>query len=134
MERIMSTTTTNERSKLLTYGSYFLMVLLTLGVGVAGGLLKFVNNATWTERFINFGYPLWFMYLIGIIEIAAAVALWIPKTRALGSLAIMAVMIGALISNLIAGESIIADIFFFLMAGIVAWIYRDSLQSLFKRA
>ena len=130
----MSTTTTNERSKIQTYGSYFLMALLTLGVGVAGGLFKIVNNATWTERFINFGYPLWFMYLIGIVEIVAAVALWIPKTRALGSLAIVMVMIGALITNLLAGEPIIADIFFLLMALIVAWIYRDNLQTLLKQS
>ncbi len=130
----MGTSGLNERPKWQTYSSYVLMALLTFGVGIVGGVTKFVGNEQWVEIFNIFNYPLWFMYLTGIIEIVATIAMWIPKTRPLGSLAMVVVMIGALISNLIAGEQFMGNVIFMVLGGIVTWMYRDKMMEMMNRA
>lgn len=72
--------------------------LITLAVAVpmllAGGT-KVLPDGMWPDMFAAWGYSLWFLYLIALIEVAGAIALLVPRfaTYAAGVLAV--VMAGA---------------------------------------
>ena len=61
---------------------------------------KFDNTSTIAASFSEWGYPLWFMYLVGVCEISGGILLIIPKTRRLGVFVLSIVMLGAIITHL----------------------------------
>ncbi|MGX9965458.1 DoxX family protein [Roseomonas sp. F4] len=68
------------------------------------GAMKLTAHPFELHGFAHFGYPLWFMYAIGVIEFAAAFALLharllLPATALLG-----AVLVGAVVSHLRVGD------------------------------
>jgi putative oxidoreductase len=76
--------------------------LLALMFAMAG-CAKFVNPEM-AEHFRLWGYADWFRDLIGLIEIAAAIALLIPRTAFYGAVALTVVMAGAVYTHLAHGE------------------------------
>jgi len=70
--------------------------LLLVAMFLNAGFRKFPENGGWAWAFRNYGYPLWFRYLIGVVEVAAALMLLVPRTAAYGAATIIAVMIGAI--------------------------------------
>lgn len=118
----------NEKpNKILTYGMYAIMALLTL-IMLAAGVTKLLGNEMLAQQFVNFGYPTWFFYLTGIIEIAAAILLWPRQTRQIGGLLILVTMIGALYSNITVGASqfYIVNSVIGLLGLAVAWVNRNA--------
>ena len=83
---------------------WILVALLLLAFGSAG-FLKLSANPMEVEMFARFGYPLWFMYVIGVAEITGALGLVcgqfidarLPRFASLG---LLAIMIGAITSHL----------------------------------
>ena len=71
---------------------------------LAAGGSKIINPDHHVEKFAHWGYPIWFMYLTGGIEVVAGIALWIPLVRLYGVLLLRITMIGASITHLRAGE------------------------------
>jgi uncharacterized membrane protein YphA (DoxX/SURF4 family) len=57
------------------------------------------------NEFTTFGYPIWFMYLTGTIEVCAAVMVLIPRFSAIGAGAIACVMVGAFASHITHGQA-----------------------------
>lgn len=82
--------------KVVTY-LLALIFLLSGGAKLAG--LEFELRA-----FERWGYPLWFMYLTGILEVAGGIAILIPRISALVSACLAALMIGAVGTHLIHAE------------------------------
>lgn len=72
---------------------------LTLGFLFSGGM-KLIAHEMQVQNFENFGYPMWFMYLIGGLEVLAAVLIFLPPTRLWGALLIIVIMIGAIGTHL----------------------------------
>ena len=70
---------------------------------MAGGA-KLFNPEAHSENFANWGYPLWFLYMTGIIEVGGAIGLLIPPARFYSTLVLSATMIGAVLTHLMAGE------------------------------
>ena len=58
----------SNRSKWQVYTIYGLMGLLTLAFVLSGGT-KLVGADMHVQNFTNWGYPLWFMYITGLVEI-----------------------------------------------------------------
>jgi len=56
------------------------------------------------EAFARWGYPLWFMYATGAIEVAGAVALLARRVSALAAAGLAAMMVGALGTHVIHAE------------------------------
>jgi uncharacterized membrane protein YphA (DoxX/SURF4 family) len=81
----------------------FLWIILGVIFLLFGGS-KIINPDQHVENFAHWGYPLWFMYLTGGIEVVAGIALWIPLVRLYGVLLLSITMIGASITHLRAGE------------------------------
>lgn len=83
-----------------------LCVLFGLGMIVFGAnkLVPFMPMPELTEQqktlFGAFGTIKWLMPLIGIVEIIGGLLIAIPKTRALGAIVILPVMVGIIVHHL----------------------------------
>ena len=87
-------------------GSIVLRGLLTMVFLVAAGM-KFAAVPFEVEGFARFGYPLWFMYVVGALQLLGAVLLWTRECVALGAGLLAVIMIGAVGSHLLAGDPIL---------------------------
>ncbi len=105
-----------------TYALYAVMALLTVAFLMAGGT-KLAGAEMHAGNFTRWGYPLWFMYLTGLIEVTCSVLLWPRQTRLIGALGLVAVMLGAHLTHIVNQEwSMLPMVFVLLvLAGIVAW-------------
>jgi len=70
---------------------------------IRNGIRKFDMDGFWASPFEKWGYPMWFMIFIGILETSGGIALLIPKLRHYGAFVISIVMTGALATRLING-------------------------------
>lgn len=87
-----------------------LVWLISLGLSsvfIQYGWPKFDPEGFWTAAFTErWGYGLWFMYLIGFLEIVGAVAILIPRLASYGGFLLAIIMVGALTTRLIHGVSL----------------------------
>lgn len=65
---------------------------------IAAGIGKFMG--AWTNMFIEWGYPISFMYLIGILEFAGVIGLFVSKFRKWAVLLLLVIMLGAMFTHL----------------------------------
>lgn len=59
--------------------------VLLFGVFLASGASKLVASEFATQGFQSWGYPLWFMYLVGLGEVAGAAFVVMPGVRVFGA-------------------------------------------------
>ena len=71
---------------------------------LAAGVNKLTSHPSITENFVGWGYAPWFLLLIGVVEVAGAVALLIPRLARFGGYALILVMFGAAFTHIRAGE------------------------------
>ena len=83
--------------KARTITSWILAGLLCLGFLLAG-VGKLTGAAT--SMFEAWGYPAWFAILIGLLEVAGAVGLVVPKTTRLAVYGLTIIMLGAMYTHL----------------------------------
>ncbi|MGD9850071.1 MAG: DoxX family protein [Nitrospirales bacterium] len=78
---------------------------MTLGVMfiMAGGV-KLLAQQSQVEHFAHWGYPLWFLYFTGIVEVCGGLCLFVPKAQFYGVVALSITMVGAAGTHLRAGE------------------------------
>ncbi|HEY2824748.1 MAG TPA: DoxX family protein [Gemmatimonadales bacterium] len=78
------------------------LLLLTLleGLGMAGAGLGKFRNQVWHDAFVIWGYPMWFMYAVGAVEMIGGLALFVPRVASWAAMGLMAVMIGAVVTSL----------------------------------
>ena len=110
---------------------YVGVVIVFLSMVVMGALPKLVPNLplggdpdTMRDMWINvYGYPLWFRWVTGILELAAAVLILIPRGRFWGGLLTACIMIGAAITNVMAGlvDFLPVNVIIFVAAALVVW-------------
>lgn len=62
---------------------------------ISQGWPKFFETGRWTTSFAEWGYPVWFRMLIGVLELSGAVALMVPRVAHWGASVLAAVMLGA---------------------------------------
>lgn len=84
---------------------HVLAILLGLGMLAAGGA-KLAGVEQLAQNFARWGYPGWFLYLTGVIEIVAGIGVAVPKTRLPGSAIVAGTMIGATVTHIRAGEGV----------------------------
>ncbi|TLQ46626.1 DoxX family protein [Streptomyces marianii] len=76
-----------------------LQVLLALFLGGAGALPKLIGHSSAAESFDRIGFGDWFMYAVGALELAGAVALLIPVLSGAAALALIGLMAGAFVTQ-----------------------------------
>ncbi len=100
---------------------WILVVLLAAAYGLAA-LGKLSGAAT--QMFADWGYPAWFATLIGVLELAGAVGLLIPKTTRPAILGLTAIMLGAVYTHLANGEGmqVLRPAIFLAVLWLVWWL------------
>lgn len=84
-------------SKISTIISWMLAILLAFAyLAAAVGKL----TGAFTQAFVHWGYPAWFATLIGVLELAGAIGLLIPKTLHYAVLGLTVIMLGAVYTHL----------------------------------
>ncbi len=74
------------------------------GMFIMAGGAKLMGNHSQVAHFAQWGYPLWFLYVIGLVEVGGGVCLFIPKVQFYGIVVLSVTMIGAALTHLRAGE------------------------------
>ncbi|MBO6577276.1 MAG: DoxX family protein [Rhodothermales bacterium] len=77
-------------------------LLAVMFVAAASGKVMGVED--WFVRFENWGLPSWMVYVTGVMELAGAIGLLIPKLAQKAALLLIVVMIGAAGTHARAGE------------------------------
>ena len=107
------------------------MLWLILGVMfiIAGGA-KLMGNHSQVEHFAQWGYPLWFLYLTGLIEVGGGICLFIPKAQFYGIVVLSITMVGAAMTHLKAGEmnAFPLPVVLLCLLLMLAWTMRKSLK------
>jgi putative oxidoreductase len=91
---------------------------------IGAGITKLLGVDTQIKNFESWGYPLWFRFPIGLIEIAFAIGLVIPGFRRITVYGIFIWTIVAVITHLRAGQAnmIAGPIFFSVFAAAILFL------------
>lgn len=107
--------------------------LLALVFALSGGA-KLAGLEFEIQAFARWGYPPWFMVVVGVVEVAGAIALLVGRLSAAAAAALAAMMVGALGTHVIHAEwgmLAIAAVIFGLSAW-RAWQGRDAIVALLR--
>ena len=109
---------------------------------VLGGAAKFYPGDTffgpsYAVKFVGWGYPAWFRFVVGAGELLSAALLVVPRTRFVGAAILVVILTGAVITHIAnqdpLSQSISAPVHLALVT-VVAWVTRPPLASLRRRA
>ncbi|WP_084263442.1 DoxX family protein [Actinomadura formosensis] len=79
-------------------------ILLAAFLLVASGLPKLAGQADAVETFTEIGWGQWFRYVTGVVEIAGAVGLVIPRLAGLAATGLIGLMAGAILTQVLVLE------------------------------
>ena len=128
------TPTAPTTSRLPNAGMWVLQVLLA-AVYAFSAFGKLTANAQNVEGFEAMGLGTTGMYIIGALELAGAIAMFVPILTGLAALCFVALMIGAVVITwAIGGGALVAiPATVGVVAAVVAWGRRDSTRRLIAR-
>jgi hypothetical protein len=95
-----------------------LFALFMLGASIAPKLLQMPVAE---ETMAQLGWPAGYAFTIGIIELACLVLYLIPRTSVLGAVLMMALLGGAMATQIRAGSPLFTHILFSLYLGLFMW-------------
>ncbi len=102
------------------------MRLLTTLLGVEfclTGLSKFRPSSAWPRMFSQWGFPPWFLPVVGVTEVLCGVALFAPRTRRPACVVLLGLMAGAITTHLVHGEPrrLILPVVLSALLGLLGW-------------
>lgn len=107
--------------------------VLTAAAFVMAGFGKLTSDPRTVWVFEQIGVGHWLRYLLGVLELAGAVALLTRRLSGLAGLAFVALTVGAVITNMaILGVSPAPPAFLLVFAGVIAWGRRRRTAELFR--
>jgi putative oxidoreductase len=80
------------------------VVLAVVFVLVGTSKLTGPSSVRWSERFARWGFPPHVHSVVGVLEVLGGVGLLIPMSRRAAAAALLALMVGALVTHLVHGE------------------------------
>ncbi len=98
---------------------------------LAAGLVKLSGAEMMAANFERFGYPVWFMYFVGIAEVAAAIGLFVQRTAFYSAVCLGILMIGAAGTHLMNDppQQAIPALVLLALSGVAAYINRGVIKS-----
>ena len=78
--------------------------LFLVYVFVQQGWSKFDDASGWARAFRVWHYPVWFLVLIGVVEVSAALLLLVRRTAPIGAIMIACVMLGGMGTHIFRGH------------------------------
>ena len=102
---------------------------------IFGGATKLLAMPPHPEHFAGWGYPGWFMYLTGAIELVSAILLFIPRVAAFGAALLVPTMIGAALTHLTHADAahVAPSLVMLVLSSAVLYGRRDTLLKLIGR-
>ncbi|TDF48399.1 DoxX family protein [Streptomyces sp. WAC05374] len=115
-------TTTPVLSRRADIGVWVLQIVLALFFAIPSAAPKLVGHSSAAEAFDTIGFGDWFMYLVGALELAGAIALVVPVLSGVSALALIGLMAGALLAQLVflGAEYWFTPVIFALLLAVVA--------------
>ncbi|CAN5162072.1 hypothetical protein BH23BAC1_BH23BAC1_28040 [soil metagenome] len=88
------------------------------------GIAKITGQEFYVTGFIRWGYPLFFMYVIGILQILGVVGLYLKKFRFWAALGLAGIMAGAVATHVVSQEAevIIGPALLMVLSIALAWL------------
>jgi putative oxidoreductase len=86
-----------RQSRAVTIGIWIGTILVSVGIGLTGAS-KFVQSDHWRALFTGWGYPSWMSTATGVVEVAGAVGLLVPRLAFYAAMLLLTVMFGALVT------------------------------------
>jgi putative oxidoreductase len=104
----------------------WLITLFLAYVFLRQGVSKFSDTSGWAQAFRAWHYPGWFRIGIGAVEVAAATLLFWPRFAWIGAAMIVAVMLGAMGTHLVAGHPrhMTSEVLPLLLSSVVLFVRR----------
>lgn len=115
----------NEKTKNI-FGWVITVLLAVWMVAAASG--KLMGNEEVAAMFANAQLPDWFMPVTGVLEVAGAIGLFIPKLRRLAAMCLIGLMCGALYTHFKVGDpftSYIGALAVIGLASLLLWRHYD---------
>ncbi|MFE0803730.1 DoxX family protein [Streptomyces sp. NPDC058812] len=111
-------------------------VLLALFFAVASAAPKLVAHSSAAESFAEMGWGNAGMYAIGVLELAGAIALFIPALQSVAATALSALMVGAFVVQLtyFDGEHAATPLVLMVPLLVIAWARRGHNEELLRLA
>jgi len=113
-------------------GLRVLQAVLALFYVGASALPKLIADPSATESFDAIGFGTWFMYAVGVLELAGGIALVTPWLAGLAAFALIGLMAGAFVVQLTVfdGRYALTPALFVVPLAVVAWGRRDTVVRL----
>jgi len=126
----MTKNTTNRKDEAIRIGSYILGAMFVLA-----GATKLASMGDHAAHFAAWGFPAWFLYVVGATEVAAGALLVASKTRFIAAATLASTMVGAVGTHVVAGEfsQTAAPAAFLIATGAIAYATRHQLSELLAR-
>src|SRR5438876_11679451 len=120
-----------DRQRIRNGFAWVLSVLLAL-VFMIAALPKILGAHVWVVKFVNWGYPNWFPFAIGSLELLGGILLLIPRVAKYGASVLGIDMVGAAYTHLANGEGlqILRPVMVLLLLGTTVWLGRPDKASL----
>ncbi|WP_218001953.1 DoxX family protein [Microtetraspora malaysiensis] len=119
-----ATTATSRRSRIRTALSRVVRLALALQFA-SGGVLKLFGAAQMTAMFAEIGAGQWLRIVVGALELAGAAGLLLPRPARAAAAGLVALMIGATVTNVtVLGTSPALPLFLLTLAAAVAVMRR----------
>lgn len=131
----MSTTvTTTRRVRPATVVLWAAQVALAW-MFVMAGLPKLAGGQVMVDLFDAVGAGQWLRYVVGVLEVAGAIGLLIPRLSGLAALGLGGLMVGAALTNIVVlGASPAIPLGYLLVAAVIAWCRRTSIRAALRTA
>ncbi len=104
---------------------YTLLTLMSIGF-IAAGYPKVTGDPMVVTGFAQAHLPLWFVYFIGVAELAGAIGLWIPKLFKYAAYGLWIILAGAIVTTIIftptPGLAIIPAVYAIVL-GVIYWLH-----------
>jgi len=94
----------SQPSLLQSIPGWILSVLLAL-IFLSVGAMKLMSRPAMVQEFAQVGLGQWFRYFTGLLEVAGAICMLVPKLSRWGAVVLAAVMSGAVVAHLTALHS-----------------------------
>lgn len=123
----------SRRTHLVVRG---LEIVLALFFAVASAGPKLVAHSSAAESFDAIGYGQWFMFLVGALELAGALALLVPRLSGVAALALIGLMAGAFVTQLTVfdGENALTPVVLAALLAVIAVVRRSRTAELLATA
>lgn len=112
------------------YGLLGLKVVAGLAF-LAAGLAKLTGAEMMVGTFDAIGAGQWFRHVTGLIEVVAAILLFVPGRQAIGAGLLVCTMVGAILAHILVlgADTMLPAVILLAISGLIAYTHRDQIAA-----